>query len=92
MFPVIWISNSAATLLLKVGGLDVPSKLEKLHAPEELRLFLRDGDLQPGPREVIDRLFDYEHRTAGQIMTLRRDVIVLDVSCPWNANIRLAES
>jgi CBS domain containing-hemolysin-like protein len=90
MFPVIWTLNAAAGLFLSLLGLGRRSDLEKLHSPEELRLFLRGGDLLPGPRDVMDRLFDYTNRTVAEIMTRVSEVVSLDLERPWKENLRTA--
>ena len=61
-----------------------------LHSPEELRLILQRVELEPGARRVMDRLFDYSHRTARQVMTLRSDVVVLDAGRSWEENLTVA--
>lgn len=90
MFPIIWILNAASRLVLRMFGLRRTSEVEMLHSPEELRLILHRVELEPGTRRVIDRLFDYSHRVAQHVMTLRRDVIVLDAGRSWDENLSVA--
>jgi CBS domain containing-hemolysin-like protein len=61
-----------------------------LHSPDELRLVLQHVDLDPGARRLIDRVFDYTHRVARHVMTLRRDVVVLEEGRPFAENVQLA--
>lgn len=90
MFPVIWVLNAVSRLVLCIFGLRRASEVEMLHSPEELRLILQRVELEPGARRVIDRLFDYTHRLARQVMTLRRNVAVLDARRSWDENLRVA--
>jgi CBS domain containing-hemolysin-like protein len=90
MFPVIWVLNGASRIVLRLFGLRRASEVEMLHSPEELRLILRRVELEPGTRRVIDRLFDYSHRVAKHVMTLRQDVIVLDAEQSWDLNLSVA--
>ena len=90
MFPVIWTLNTASWLVQRLCGLQRASEVEMLHAPEELRLILQRVALEPGTRRVIDRLFDYTHRVAQHVMTLRRDVVVLDAGRSWDENLAVA--
>ena len=90
MFPLIWTLNTASWLVLRLFGLHRASEVEMLHSPEELRLILQRVALEPGPRRVIDRLFDYTHRVARHVMTLRRDVVVLDAGRSWDDNLAVA--
>lgn len=90
MFPVVWTLNAASRLVLRLFGLGRISAVEMLHSPEEMRLILQRVELEPGTRRVIDRLFDYSHRIAQHVMTLRRDVVVLDTQHSWDENLSVA--
>jgi CBS domain containing-hemolysin-like protein len=61
-----------------------------LHSSDELRLVLQHVELDPGARKLIDRVFDYTHRVARHVMTLRRDVSVLEEGRTWRENIDIA--
>jgi CBS domain containing-hemolysin-like protein len=61
-----------------------------LHSSDELRLVLQHVELDPGARKLIDRVFDYTRRVARHVMTLRRDVSVLEEGRPWRENIDIA--
>lgn len=89
-FPLIWALNSSANLFLRVLGLRPASGAEMLHSSDELRLVLQHVALDPGARRLIDRVFDYTHRVARHVMTLRRDVAVLEEGRTWRENIEIA--
>jgi CBS domain containing-hemolysin-like protein len=89
-FPFIWALTSAANLFLKMLRLHPASGAEMLHSSDELRLVLQHVELDPGARRLIDRVFDYTHRVARHVMTLRRDVVVLEEGRPWRENIEIA--
>lgn len=89
-FPLIWALNSSANLFLRVLGLRPASGAEMLHSSDELRLVLQHVELDPGARRLIDRVFDYTHRVARHVMTLRRDVAVLEEGRAWRENIEIA--
>jgi CBS domain containing-hemolysin-like protein len=89
-FPVIWALTGAANLALRLVGLHPASSAEMLHSSDELRLVLQHVELDPGARRLIDRVFDYTHRVARHVMTLRRDVVVLEEGRPWRENIEIA--
>jgi CBS domain containing-hemolysin-like protein len=55
-----------------------------------LRLVLQHVELDPGARRLIDRVFDYTHRVARHVMTLRRDVVVLEEGRPFDDNLQTA--
>jgi CBS domain containing-hemolysin-like protein len=89
-FPFIWALTTAANLFLRLVHLRPASGAEMLHSPDELRLVLQHVDLDPGARRLIDRVFDYTHRVARHVMTLRRDVVVLEEGRPFAENVQLA--
>jgi CBS domain containing-hemolysin-like protein len=89
-FPFIWTLTTAANLFLRAMRLRPASGAEMLHSPDELRLVLQHVDLDPGARRLIDRVFDYTHRVARHVMTLRRDVVVLEEGRPFAENVQLA--
>ena len=89
-FPVIWALNGSANLCLRLVGLHPASGAEMLHSSDELRLVLQHVELDQGARRLIDRVFDYTHRVARHVMTLRRDVVVLEEGRPWRENIDIA--
>lgn len=89
-YPLIWVLNGASSLLLRILRLPPPSEAEMLHSPDELRLVLQHVRLDPGARRLIDRVFDYTHRVARHVMTLRRDVVILTAGAPFDENLRVA--
>jgi CBS domain containing-hemolysin-like protein len=88
--PVVWTLKVASGLVLKLLRLPPASEAEMLHSPEELRLVLQHVPLDPGARRLIDRVFDYTHRVARHVMTLRRDVVTLEAGRPFDDNLRIA--
>jgi CBS domain containing-hemolysin-like protein len=88
--PLTWTLRSASNLVLRVLGLPAVSEAEMLHSPEELRLVLQHVQLDPGARRLIDRVFDYTHRIARHVMTMRRDVVVLEAGQPFEHNLQIA--
>jgi len=89
-FPFVWALTATANLFLRVLGLRPASGAEMLHSSEELRLVLQHVDLDINARRLIDRVFDYTHRVARHVMTLRRDVVVLEEGRPFDENVQLA--
>jgi CBS domain containing-hemolysin-like protein len=89
-FPVVWLLSQWSNLFLRIIGLRPASEAEMLHSADELRLVLQHVRLEPGARRLIDRVFDYTHRVARHVMTLRRDVSVLVAGRPFEDNLKVA--
>ncbi|MEZ0314095.1 MAG: hemolysin family protein [Myxococcota bacterium] len=88
--PVTWTLNAFARLTLRGLRVRAASDADRRHSAAELRLVLAQGNLDPGARRLIDRVFDYTRRTASQIMTMRRDVVVLKSAESFAANLEIA--
>jgi CBS domain containing-hemolysin-like protein len=88
--PINWVLFGVARVILRLLGLPPTSEAEMLHSPEELRLVIQHVPLEPGARRLIDRVFDYTHRVARHVMTLRRDVVTLTAGLPFDDNLRVA--
>src|SRR6185503_10516802 len=89
-FPLTWLLKAAASIVLRLLRLPPASEAEMLHSPEELRMVVQHVKLDPGARRLIDRVFDYTHRVARHVMTLRRDVVTLEAGRPFEDNLRIA--
>jgi len=89
-FPLTWLLKAAASIVLRMLRLPPASEAEMLHSPDELRLVIQHVSLDPGARRLIDRVFDYTHRVARHVMTLRRDVVTLTAGIPFDDNLRIA--
>jgi CBS domain containing-hemolysin-like protein len=89
-YPLTWTLKAAAGLVLRILRLPPASEAEMLHSPDELRLVIQHVPLDPGARRLIDRVFDYTHRVARHVMTLRRDVVTLTAGIPFDDNLRIA--
>jgi CBS domain containing-hemolysin-like protein len=89
-FPAIWLFNVASNLVVRGLGFRPVHETEGAHSAEELRLILRNAPLAPEPQKLIDRVFDYTNRVAGDVMTLRRDTVTLPVGAPFEDNLRIA--
>jgi CBS domain containing-hemolysin-like protein len=90
LFPIVWVLKTSANLLLRIFGLKPASEAEALHSPNELRMVLQHVQLDPGARRLIDRVFDYTQRVARHVMTVRRDVVVLQGGSGFQVNLKTA--
>ncbi len=91
MYPIIWILNRSSSLVLRLLGLKPVTEAELIHSPEEMRLVLQHVPLEAGPRRLMDRIFDYSHRIARHVMTLRRDVVCVTAGQPFDEVLRMIQ-
>ncbi len=92
-FPVIWVLNRSARLLVRPFGIAPPGEGEGIGDEAELRQLLissRDSAVSEQKRELIDNVFELSHRVARQIMLPRQDVVYLSTTRPLDGELRLA--
>jgi len=72
--PFIWLLNGFAGLILKAFGIKPVSESE-IHSEDELKLIIAEseegGAIEPGERELIQNVFDFDDRVVRQVMIPR---------------------
>lgn len=72
--PFIWLLNGFAGLILKVFGIKPVTETE-IHSEDELKLIIAEsqegGAIEPGERELIQNVFDFDDRVVRQVMIPR---------------------
>ena len=72
--PFIWLLNGFANFILKLFGVK-PISEQEIHSEEELRLIIAEseegGAIEPGERELIQNVFDFDDRIVRQVMVPR---------------------
>ncbi len=88
--------NRLATLVLKPFGLDAAGEHEGgAHSEEELRLIVSasrvSGEIKESEQSLINRVLDFAHRKADEVMVPRPDVVFLSTARSVADNILAAE-
>lgn len=94
-YPAIWFLNVASLRVLAWLGIHASGGHEGEHSEEELRLMLAargtaDGDSGLA-RDLVLNAFDLKRRVVREVMTPRRDVVVLNDRHPMQDLLRVAE-
>ncbi|MDR1930086.1 MAG: hemolysin family protein [Treponema sp.] len=78
--PLVWLLTRSTNLLLRLFGID-PEAEETAVTEEEIRLLVdagsRRGSINTGEKEIIHNVFEFNDKTAEEVMTHRRDVVFL---------------
>ncbi|UOQ93896.1 hemolysin family protein [Halobacillus shinanisalinarum] len=86
MYPLIWLLNGSANLLVRSFGYQTAKESDEVHSEEELRHILsqsyQQGEINQSEFEYVDRIFDFDNRTAKEIMIPRTDMAVVDIEDP----------
>ncbi|MEK3765146.1 MULTISPECIES: hemolysin family protein [unclassified Solibacillus] len=87
MFPLIWLLNGSARLLLKLFGMQPASEHELSHTEEELRLLLsesyKSGEINMNELKYVNNVFEFDDKIAREIMVPRTDIIGFDISATF---------
>lgn len=83
MYPFIWLLNGSANLLLKAMGVRLVPGEEPAHSVEELKKVLRashlHGELGTESAILLDRAFELDDLTAGDLMRPDEDLVTLNL-------------
>lgn len=84
MYPLIWLLNGSANVLVRMFGLHSAKEQDEVHSEEELRYILtqsyKKGEITPSEYKYVDRVFEFDNRTAKEIMVPRTDISVVDIN------------
>lgn len=94
-YPFIWLLNVASLRVLHWMGIEASSEHGGEHSEEELRLMLSgsghgDGESSLG-RDLVLNAFDLRRRVVREVMTPRKDIVVLSTNEPIAECLRTAE-
>jgi CBS domain containing-hemolysin-like protein len=81
--PLIWILNGAANMILKLFGMKPVSETERAHSEEELRMLIaegtKSGEIDATEHELIEKIFEFNDKTAKEIMIPRNKITALNI-------------
>ncbi|MDR2701755.1 MAG: hemolysin family protein, partial [Spirochaetaceae bacterium] len=78
--PAVWLLTKSANFLLRLLRID-PDAEDKTITEEEIRLLVdagsERGSIAAGEKEIIHNVFEFNDKTAEEVMTHRRDAALL---------------
>jgi CBS domain containing-hemolysin-like protein len=81
--PFIWLFNESANGILRLFGIEPITKDEILHSEEEIRFLIDEGRktgvIDSTEHQLIEKIFDFNDKTAKDIMIPRNRVIAIDI-------------
>ena len=85
-FPVIWLLNGSARLVVKMLGLQTAKERGEVHSEEELRLLVsesyKNGEINQSEYKYVNNIFEFDDRIAKEIMVPRTEMHILDKDTP----------
>lgn len=80
--PFIWLMNSMSNGFLRMINIP-PASEGDIHSTEELQLLVKQsadsGEIEEEDYEIIKNAFDFNDRTAKQIMVPRQNIVSIDI-------------
>lgn len=84
MYPLIFILNGSANIFVRLFGFQAATESDEVHSEDELRHILtksyQKGEINRSEYTYVDRIFEFDNRTAKEIMIPRTEMEVLDVN------------
>ncbi|SET28467.1 Hemolysin, contains CBS domains [Paenibacillus sp. NFR01] len=81
LYPLIWLMNGSANLLVRVFGMKPASEHGDAHSEEEIRLILSEsyenGKINKAEYGYVNRIFTFDQMLAKDIMVPRTDMVCL---------------
>ncbi len=97
MRPLLWASDGAADLVLRLFGLRLADVGERAHSPEEIQVLLRqsrsEGAVEHGEEAMIHGVFELTNTVAREVMTPRPDIVAFQAGASLDEVLKaVAES
>ncbi len=88
----ITLLNRMGLLVLRLIGVPPPSQGSRLHTPDELELIISEsvisGVIEADEQELVENIFDFSERRAGQVMTPRVHIEAVPVTIGEDALLK----
>ncbi|WP_226578290.1 hemolysin family protein [Halobacillus litoralis] len=92
MYPLIWLLNGSANIFVRMLGFQTASESDEVHSEDELRHILtksyQKGEINRSEYTYVDRIFEFDNRTAKEIMIPRTEMAVINVHQSISSVIR----
>jgi CBS domain containing-hemolysin-like protein len=91
MYPIIWLLNSSANVILRLIGVGEAQK-ENIYSIKELKLILNAShmheDLSKNELQILDRVLDFTNLTVGDLMRPLHEMKAIYVGQPIDQIIK----
>ena len=93
LFPLIWLLNGSANLLVRLFGMKPASEHGDAHSEEEIRLILSEsyesGKINKAEYGYVNRIFNFDEMLAREIMVPRTDMVCLFTNHSLQENLNV---
>ncbi len=78
LFPLTFIFDLPAKLFTKLFGVEF-NEVDTSATEKEIRQMVDEGVIEDVQKEMINNVFEFDDRTADEVMTHRRDIVGIDL-------------
>ncbi|MGP4079772.1 hemolysin family protein [Pseudalkalibacillus sp. R45] len=93
MYPFIWALNGSARVFTRLLGFKQANEHEVAHSEEELRIILsesyKSGEINKSELHYVNKIFEFDDRTAKEIMVPRTEMVCMFTDEPMEENISI---
>lgn len=93
--PFVALLSCSTNTILRLLGINPDQKPEEV-TEEEIRMMVdvgnENGSIEESAKDMINNIFEFDDRTAGEIMTHRTEMVAIELRTPLTEIIRLAIS
>lgn len=83
-YPVIFLLNGVANLVIRMFGIKPLAGNDAAHTEEELRIVIaesvRSGTINTNEQQLIEKVFEFDNRSAKQVMIPRLKISGIDIN------------
>lgn len=91
--PFVALLSASTNGVLRLMGIDPNAKPEEV-TEEEIRMMIdvggESGTIEPSEKDMLNNVFEFDDRTAEEMMTHRTEITALELGTPLEEVIRLA--
>ena len=81
--PFIWLLNKTANGIVRIFGIEPVTKDDIVHSEDEIRFLISEGQktgvIDSTEHQLIEKIFDFNDKTAGDIMISRNKMIAINI-------------
>ncbi len=93
LFPFVWMLNSLSNGVMRLFGIRPDATHDSALTESELRLTLSDsfksGEISRGELRYMNRIFDFDERTAREIMVPRTEIVCIYKEDPFEESLQM---
>ena len=93
MYPIIWLLNSSANLILRIFKLDAGHESEGIYSSKEIKLIVKashlHGELKQEQVDILQQAIDFSERRVADCMQPAEEMVGIHINKPLAENLQV---